>query len=192
MKKTMIAVTAALLIAFAAAMAGYYLTGFGWLETAAISLGITSYNFAMRLLVGFFWNCVLHNRVNYKRWWFRPRRFEPRLYKLLRVKSWKKRAPTFDSNFFDMRQRSLPEVIGATCQAELVHETIIPLCFLPIAMSGRFGALPVFVITSVISALIDMVFVIIQRYNRPRLVRSFEKTGHQYGSYGADKEIRRA
>ncbi len=175
MKKTLIFVTAALLIAFGAATVGYLLTGFNWLETVAISLGITSYNFVMRLLAGFFWNSVLHNQVDHTRWWFRPRSFEPRLYKLLRVKRWKNRMPTFESGFFDIRQRSLPEMIGATCQAELVHETIIPLCFLPIALSGCFGALAVFVITSLASALIDTVFVIIQRYNRPRLVALAER-----------------
>ncbi len=173
----MIVVTAALLIAFAAATAAYLLMRFDWLETVAISLGITSYHFLMRLLVGFFWNCTLHNRADHKRWWFRQRSFEPHLYKLLRVKRWKNRMPTFESGFFDIRQRSLHEIIGATCQAELVHETIIVLSFLPIILSYCFGALPVFVITSVVSALIDAVFVIIQRYNRPRLVALAERKG---------------
>ncbi len=177
MKKTMIAVTAALLAAFGAATAAYLLTELGWLETVAISLGVTSYHFLMRLLVGFFWNCALHNRADRDIWWFRERKFEPRLYKLLRVKRWKDRMPTFESGFFDIRQRSLPEMIGATCQAELVHETIIVLSFLPIILSTRFGVLPVFVITSVVSALIDTVFVIIQRYNRPRLVALAERKG---------------
>lgn len=177
MKKTLITATAVLLAAFAAATAGYLITRVDWLETVAISLGVTSYHFVMRLLVGLVWNCALHNRVDYKRWWFQPRRFEPSLYEFLRVKHWKKRMPTFENDYFDLREHTLPEVIGATCQAELVHETIVPLCFLPIALSGCFGALPVFVITSVLSALLDTVFVVIQRYNRPRLVRLLARKG---------------
>ena len=39
----------------------------------------------------------------------------------------------------------------ATCQAELVHETIAVLSFLPIAAGVRFGAYPVFIITSVLA-----------------------------------------
>lgn len=173
----MIIVTAALITAFAAATAAYLLIGYDWLETTAISLGITSYHFLMRLLVGFFWNCAMHNRADWNKWWFRERKFEPRLYKLLRVKRWKNRMPTFESSFFDIRRRSLPEMIGATCQAELVHETIIVLSFLPIILSTRFGALPVFVITSAASAFIDAVFVTMQRYNRPRLVALAERKG---------------
>lgn len=177
MKKTFITATAALLIAFAAATAIYLITDIDWVETVAISLGTVSYHFLMRLLVGLFWNCALHNRVDWNKWWFRGRKFEPHLYKLLRVKNWKKRMPTFESDYFDMTKHSLPEIIGATCQAELVHETIIVLSFLPIIFSSCFGALAVFVITSVLAALLDAVFVIMQRYNRPRLVRLADKKG---------------
>ncbi|MDE6727234.1 MAG: hypothetical protein K2J80_04760, partial [Oscillospiraceae bacterium] len=34
-----------------------------------------------------------------------------------------------------------------------------------------FGSLPAFLITGVLGALVDLVFVIVQRYNRPRLIR---------------------
>ncbi len=179
MKNTFITATVVLLIAFALATAAYFITCIDWVETVAISLGITSYHFVMRLLVGFFWNSALHNRADWNKRWFRERKFEPRLYKLLRVKSWKKYMPTLVSSFFDMKERTLPEIIGATCQAELVHETIIVLSFLPIILSSCFGALAVFIITSVLSALVDLVFVIMQRYNRPRLVRLAEKSGNR-------------
>lgn len=58
------------------------------------------------------------------------------------------------------------------CQAELVHETIVVLSFVPIIPSVLvFGDLPVFIITSLAAAIIDVTFVIIQRYNRPRIIR---------------------
>lgn len=177
MKKTLITASIVMLAAFAAALAGYFFTRIDALETIAIALGITAYNFVMRLVVGLAWNCALHNRVDYKRWWFGQRKFEPRLYKFLRVKRWKDFMPTFNREFFDLKKQTLAEVVGATCQAELVHETIIVLCFPPIALSSCFGAFWVFVITSVVSALLDSVFVIIQRYNRPRLVRLLERGG---------------
>ena len=43
--------------------------------------------------------------------------------------------------------------------------------FVPLLFSLAVGVLPVFLITSLIAAAFDMIFVIIQRYNRPRLLR---------------------
>ena len=45
---------------------------------------------------------------------------------------------------------------------------------LPIAAGVRFGAYLVFIITSVLAAACDMAFVIMQRYNRPRLIKLME------------------
>lgn len=83
--------------------------------------------------------------------------------------------PTYDTDTFDASKRSWDEIAQATCQSELVHETIVVLSFLPIASSVWLGELPVFIITSVIAAAIDMIFVIMQRYNRPRIVRLIKK-----------------
>ena len=52
-----------------------------------------------------------------------------------------------------------------------MHEVIAILSFLPIAAGAVFGAYPVFIITSVLSALFDMMFVVMQRYNRRRVIR---------------------
>lgn len=175
MKKTLFTATTVLLAAFAAATAAYFITETGWVKTVAISLGITSYHFVMRLAVGLGIDSVLHNQVDWNKWWFRQRKFEPPLYKFLRVKNWKKNMPTFERSYFDLTKRTLPEVIGATCEAELVHETIIVLSFLPIALTVCFGAFWVFVITSTVSALFDLSLVIVQRYNRPRLVKLLHK-----------------
>ena len=38
-----------------------------------------------------------------------------------------------------------------------------------------FGAYPAFIITSILSAALDMVFVIMQRYNRPRIIRLMQR-----------------
>lgn len=66
----------------------------------------------------------------------------------------------------------LDSVIRATCQAEVVHEIIIIVSFIPVVFSLWVGALPVFIITSFFGAAVcDLVFVVLQRYNRPRLIR---------------------
>ena len=83
--------------------------------------------------------------------------------------------PTYDPKVFDSKLHTWDEIAQAMCQAELVHEVIVLLSFLPLFAAIPFGAFPVFLITSLISALYDLSFVIMQRYNRPRVVRIFEK-----------------
>ena len=73
-------------------------------------------------------------------------------------------------------ERGLIYIAKATCQAELVHEIIIALSFAPMLLAIPFGDFFVFASTSLAAALVDTVFVIIQRYNRPRLVKIISKT----------------
>ena len=61
------------------------------------------------------------------------------------------------------------------CGAELVHEVIILFSFLPLLFTIPFGAFPVFLITSLLAAMYDSIFVVAQRSNRPRLVRILQK-----------------
>ncbi len=147
----------------------------GALLTLAITFGTIAYHFCIRLLIGLIFSKTMRNKADYTKKWFQLGRVEKRLYDLLKVKAWKNRMPTYDGSLFDAKKHSWDEIAQATCQAELVHETIIVFSFLPIAASVRFGALPVFVITSVCAALFDSVFVIMQRYNRPRIVRMAER-----------------
>ena len=74
-----------------------------------------------------------------------------------------------------MKHNSLYRIIQNMCGAEIVHETIMVLSFLPLLVVSFFGALPVFLTTSVLASLYDGIFVMAQRYNRPRLVRIYEK-----------------
>ena len=61
------------------------------------------------------------------------------------------------------------------CGAEIVHEIIMILSFLPLLAIPVFGEGAVFCITSLLSALFDSLFVMAQRFNRPRLIRVYEK-----------------
>ena len=42
---------------------------------------------------------------------------------------------------------------------------------MPIVAGVWFGAYPVFVITSILAAMFDLIFVMIQRYNRQRVIK---------------------
>jgi len=79
--------------------------------------------------------------------------------------------PTYDAAAFDASKHSWEELAQTMCQAELVHETNVILSFVPVAVSAWLGAFPVFLITSVLSAVFDLLFVCMQRFNRARILR---------------------
>ncbi len=171
MKKTMLILTAGILTLFALSLVLYGFLPHPATLAVSISFGTTAYHFVMRLAVGLGIQTVFQGKMNYRRRWFRERSVEPRLYRFLRVKAWKKFIPTFDASQFNLKIHTMEELLSATCQAEIVHEIIILLSFLPLVMICFFGEPSVFIITSLCAALIDSIFVILQRFNRPRLFR---------------------
>ena len=175
MKRKMILTTIFLLIGFAICLPVFIVTNNGVLEVLAITIGITLYHFAMRLAVGEIINAVMKNKLEHIGVWFRERRFEKKLYKFLRVRRWKKYVPTYSPETFDASTKTVKELIGATCQAEIVHEVIMAFSLLPIVLIPFLGGAIAIIITSVLSALIDCIFVILQRYNRPKLLKIMER-----------------
>ena len=173
------AATLALLGITAALIALYWRFQADWMLACAISFGTTLYHFAMRLAVGL---CVtlFFKKFNHQSWWFRPRKWEASLYRKLKVRSWKQKIPTFVPEKFSTEFFTLPQIVQNMCEAEVVHEIIVVCSFLPLAAVPLAGEFPVFLITSVCAALLDCVFIIAQRYNRPRLVRIIEKGTHKH------------
>ena len=153
----------------------YIATSNGVIFSLAITFGTVFYHFCMRLIVGLSLNKILNNRVDYNKKWFKVSHKEQKLYDKLNVKGWKKFLPTYNADLFNPQNHTWHEIAQAMCQAELVHEIIILLSFLPIVSTIWFGALPVFIITSVLSACFDSLFVILQRYNRPRVIKLIKK-----------------
>ena len=143
----------------------------GAVLSLSITFGTIAYHFWMRLAVGWVYDHTLHNHGNYRRKWFQVSMAEQRLYQKLKVRRWKNKMPTYDASAFDRSIHSWDEIAQAMCQSELVHETIMVLSFVPIIAYRWFGALPVFVVTSVLAAAFDGLFVIMQRYNRPRILK---------------------
>lgn len=150
-------------------------------EPLTITAGTFSYHFLMRLAVGFAFDLTVNNRIDHTHPWFRLRRFETALYDRLQVGKWKSSLPTFDPDAFDRHQHSWDEITQAMCQAELVHEVIALLSFLPIAASPWLGAPVVFIVTSVLAAAFDLTFVVLQRYNRPRVLKIVERLRDRAG-----------
>ena len=153
----------------------YRMTGKDILFSAAITFGTCSYHFLMRLIVGYGIDAVYHNRMNYHKKWFQPRKWEKEFYKKLKVKTWKDKMPTYDADTFSFEIHSMEEIVMAMCQSEVVHEIIVVLSFVPLLLAIKVGTFKVFLVTSILAAGFDMMFVIMQRYNRPRIVKLIEK-----------------
>jgi len=139
--------------------------------TLAITSGTIMYHFTVRLLVGTVFDRIMQNKADYTKKWFQVSQSEMKLYQTLKVKRWKTKMPTYDMDVFDVSKHSWEEILQATCQSELVHEANVILSFLPVAASAWFGSLGVFMITSVLSAVFDLMFVLMQRFNRFRILK---------------------
>ena len=142
----------------------------------AITFGTFFYHFSMRILVGTIVNKIMKNKADYNKKWFKVGDFEVKIYEFLNVKQWKVKSLSYEPDLFDKSKHTWDEIAQAMCQAEIVHEIIVVLSFLPIFASLLFGEFFVFLLTSIFSALFDFSFVILQRYNRPRILRLLNKT----------------
>ena len=172
MKRTVFLLTGIFVLACIVSSVIYIKSGFDAVYSAAITFGTISYHFVMRLAVGLVIDKAMNNKADYNSKWFKCSKLEERLYKRLNVKKWiKKGIPTFRPEYFDRTRHTWDEIAQAMCQAEIVHEVIVVLSFGPIAFSIPFGALPVFIVTSIAAALFDLMFVVVQRYNRPRIIK---------------------
>ncbi len=153
--------------------------GNGVFLTLFITFATFLYHLAVRLVVGGILNRLTESGVDYKSAWFRQSRFEAGLYRRLKVHKWKLRLPTYVPEKFSLKENTPEQVAANMCCAELVHEVNVVVSFVPIPLSIIIPALRdtivVFVLTSVAAALFDLLFVIIQRYNRPRLLRMAER-----------------
>lgn len=143
----------------------------------AITCGTFTYHTAMRFAVG--WVVGRHRvPVNPQGRWFRPHSWEPGLYARLGVKRWKHRVPSYKP--YDMHG-DLQAVVMQMCRNELAHEVMAALSFVPLLFclfcDDPVANLPVFLITSVLAAVADLIPVILQRYNRPRLQRLLRRRG---------------
>lgn len=149
----------------------------GWLGFLSCALyagvlGIVSF-FAGRLLA----RCTFHP----ERFPWRAYAWEDGLWKRFRIRRWQARVPDMSRLFTKLMPAKrltketaadLPRMITETCVAELTH-TALSLCGLvmPLLWRGAGGVIA----AAVYILLGNLPFIIVQRYNRPRLQRLFAR-----------------
>lgn len=174
-KKNMLLMTVLSLAGLLITGAVYYVTKHPVLFSLAVTFGTMFYHLGARLAVGGLVNAKYHDRMDHTRPWFAEKAFEKRLYKRLQVRKWKRWLPTYTPESFDLERRGAEEIVQATCQSEVVHEINMALSFVPVVFTVWFGSFWVFLITSCAAFLFDSIFVVMQRYNRPRLRRLMKR-----------------
>ena len=130
------------------------------------------YHLWMRIIMG---NVSKLFKVSYKSPWFKEKGFEKPLYKLLRVKKWKGKALTYNPELYDVKTCSLEDIANTTAKSELDHLINIGISLSTVAFGFIWGELWIFAVTAFFAALFDSHFIVIQRYNRPRLIRLIKR-----------------
>ena len=140
--------------------------------------GITAftimYHFWVRIIMGNI-SKLFKKYINYKQWWFEERKFEKGLYKLLRVKQWKGKALTYNPESFSLKKHSLEEIANTMSKSELDHWINEAISLSTLLFAIPWGQFWIFLITAIAAMIFDSQFIIIQRYNRPRIVKILEK-----------------
>lgn len=139
--------------------------------------------------------CFFLGRILPKEWFkaecfpFRSFKFEKngRIYEKVKVKKWQNKVPDMSRVFpglmhekkFSDRQRdteSLPLMLQETCIAEAIHWMLFILGFGCIFLwPGGWGI----AVSIVYNILGNLTFIVIQRYNRPRLAACLAAAQHQ-------------
>lgn len=152
----------------------FFMLDFSFLLSATITFWTFAYHLLMRLAVGWIIDQIMHNHANCYHNWFKLKKFEISLYRFLKIRKWKGKMPTYSPELFDASKHSYIEIAQAMCQAEIVHECIIVLSFLPLILAVFFGEFWIFLLTSLSAAMFDSLFVMMQRFNRPRILKISE------------------
>ena len=160
-----------------------FLYGGSVLITLTTTVGTTFFHFAMRLCVGYAVEKCFPKKIDLQGFWFREHRWEKGVYKRLRVRKWAKKVPTFKPEQFDLNTHTYGELARQMCLSEVVHEVIVLCGFLSLLFCLFFedplANLAPFLITAILAGLYDLQFVILQRYNRPRVVRLMQREGRR-------------
>ena len=142
------------------------------------------YQLAVRVLISIYYRQVHKWPWNPHNPWFRERAWEKPFYNALRVKRWKDFLPTNRPGDFDIRQTDIAGILNNSCRAEAVHATNNAAGYLPLLLTGLMTRprqyLGIALFIAVGFGIADSILALIQRYNRPRLLRLLdllEKSG---------------
>lgn len=184
----MIFISELLLIGFVVFYAVFLFSRTNAFFKITVLFGVLLYHCVMRLFLNWFCKNLKSRPWNNTNKWFRERKFEKAIYNILNVSKWKDSVPNYDPEDFDVRSKKLSKIISNSCRVEVTHLAIIVLGFLPVLLplfmtGGSFWAM--FWI-GVVAGICELPFVIVQRYNRPRMLKAFHNQESQRKEFYMD------
>mgnify|MGYP003311089236 CR=1 FL=1 len=132
------------------------------------------YHLWLRIIMGNI-SKIFKKYINYKDWWFKEKCFEKKLYKILCVKKWKGKALTYNPELFDLKENSLEEIVNTTIKSETDHWINEIISISTICFGLIWGKIWLFILSAAFAMIFDGQFIIIKRYNRPRIIKILEK-----------------
>lgn len=141
-------------------------------------IGITcftiAYHFWIRIIMGNV-SKLFAKYIDYNQWFFKEKKIEKKLYKILKVKKWKNKALTYNPEAFSLEKHTLEEIVDTMTKSELDHWLNQIIAVSTMFFGLIWGQSWIFILTAIFAMLFDGQFIVIQRYNRPRLIRILEK-----------------
>lgn len=113
--------------------------------------------------------------IRYTHFWFKERPFEKKIYEALRVKHWKDRALTYNPELYNVKERTMEQIANTMAKSETDHWVNVGISLSTLLFALLWGEFWIFLITAVAAILFDGQFILIQRYNRPRVLRILAK-----------------
>ncbi len=144
---------------------------FLWIGITAFTI---TYHFWGRIIFGNI-SKLFKKYINYNQWWFKEKWFEKKLYEILRVKKWKGKALTYNPEQFDLKTNSLDQIANTMVKSEIDHWINVVLSISTMFFGLIWGETWIFVITALAAMIFDGQFIVIQRYNRPRVLKILER-----------------
>lgn len=145
-------------------------------NTVVLWSGIVSfmilYHFGLRIYFGILTKKL---KINYNHPWYKTHSFEEPLYKLLQVRQWKEKVLTFEPDKYDFENVTLEELATTMSKSELDHWINEIISLFSMLFILLWGCPPAFIISAVAAMLFDAQFIIVQRYNRPVVLRLMNK-----------------
>ena len=145
-------------------------------HAAILWIGITTFmilfHFGLRILFG---EVTKRIKIDYRHPWFRRRGFERALFRLLRVRQWKAKVLTFDTAAYDFENRTPAQLAATMAKSETDHWINEIISLVSILFALVWGQVAIIVGTAILAMLFDAQFIIVQRYNRPIVLRLMEK-----------------
>ncbi len=144
------------------------------------------YHFWLRIIMG---NVTKLFKIHYSHPWFKELAFERRLYKFLQVKRWKGKALTYDPQAFSLKKHTLDEIANTMAKAETDHWVNELISVTTVFFAIPWGYWWLFLGTAVLAMLFDAQFIVIQRYNRPTVLKLIEKQQKRAARHAAAARV---